>query len=312
MNKPLILSGTSNPELASRIAKNYTGAMIVGDTYHHRFPSGEVFCEIKSNVTNWSVFLIQSISKPANDNLMELILMSDAARRSGAKSITAVIPYFGYARQDKKDKPNVPISSKVVFDMLENAGVSRIITMDLHSQQSIGFTNLPVIQLEFSSILEKYINSNYDKNDVVIVAPDVGAIKRAERYSKNLMTDLAIIVKNRLGDDEVEIEKFIGNVDGKTAVVIDDLTESVGTLLQAAKICKQNGAKKVVCCVTHGCFSDVGMQRLMDDANPNPTIDEFVYSDTIKTEWISMYKSSIMVQLSVAEIFAKNIMFSFL
>lgn len=252
-----IFSGSSNRDLTNRICNHLyrylpNGDGKPGDIYLHAFPSGERYCQFKENVRGEHVFIVQSTSNPANDNLMELLVMCDAARRASAEKITAVIPYFGYSRQERKDKPRVPISTKLVMDMIACAGATRIVTLDLHAPQIQGFTNLPVDQLSFRPALLESIKSEKIQ---CIVAPDIGAVKRAEEYASAMNVDLVIISKKRKGDSDVELQHFIGSVRGKNVLIVDDMTESGGTLVQAAKACKKKGAKRVCCGITHGCFT---------------------------------------------------------
>jgi ribose-phosphate pyrophosphokinase len=245
---------------------------------------------------------------------MQLLVMADAARRASADRITAVVPYFGYARQDRKDKSRVPISAKLVLDLFEASGIDRVVTMDLHSPQVGGFTNLPFDHLTFEPVLIEYIKSlQLEAKDIIIMAPDVGAVKRAEKYASYLKCDFGFISKKRVGDDKVELQSISGDVSGKTVFIIDDLTESCGTLIQAADACKKNGATKVVCAVTHGCFTDTGMERL-SNAMPRPnvieqnaSIDEFVHSSTVNHWWKLAYKPANIKSLDVSNLFAKAI-----
>ncbi len=269
-----IFSGSSNWPLVEKICQNLN--LPIGDVYLHTFPSGEKYCQLKDNIRGEHVFLVQSTSAPANDNLMELLVMCDAARRASAEKITAVLPYFGYARQERKDKPRVPISAKLVMDMLQCAGVSRIVTLDLHAPQIQGFTNLPVDQLSFKPALIKTMSSqlmidsikkpNRPGHSIIdcVVAPDIGAVKRAEEYSSAFNVELVIISKKRSGDDKVELRNFIGDVKNKNVLIVDDMIESGGTIIQAAKACKEQGADNVYCGITHGCFAGVGEIRLVD------------------------------------------------
>ena len=310
-----IFSGTTNEAFTSKICRSL--GVEQGKVYHHTFPSGETYVQFKTNVRGDDVFLVQGMGNGgANDNLMQLLIMADAARRSSAKRITAVMPMTFYTRQDRKDKSRTPISAKLVMDLLQAAGVNRILTMDLHAAQIQGFTNMPVDVLQFKPVLSDYINSKYDRlklrNEYVVVAPDIGAVKRAEEYSKSLQTGLALIVKIRNGDEDVEIQSFVGDVKDKHCIIIDDLTESVGTLLQAAKACKERGAKTVTCAVTHGCFTQTGITRLQSDLTCERYIDEFIYSDTVECDWnkISEYpitKPDGTTVLSVAPLFANAI-----
>lgn len=305
MNNLKIFSGTSNIPLADKITANLNKT--VGKIYHHKFPSGETYCQFKENIRGCDVFLIQGITNPANENLMQLLVMADAARRASAERITAVVPYFGYARQDRKDKSRVPITARLVLDIMETAGIDRVVTMDLHSPQVGGFTNLPFDHLTFEPVLVDYIRSKYDsldlRNNVVLMAPDVGAVKRIERYSSLLKSDIGFISKKRIGDDKVELQNIVGDIKNKHVIIIDDLTESLGTMIQAAKECKNQGAVKVICAVTHGCLTEVGFTRLKE-AN---CIDEFIHSNTNDT-WPNMrFKPSNVTELDVSSIFAKAI-----
>jgi ribose-phosphate pyrophosphokinase len=275
MNGLKIFSGNSNPGLAKSICNNLNTKL--GNIELQRFPSGEEYCQFQENIRGVDVFLVQSISNPVNDKLMQLLLMCDAARRASAERITAVIPYFGYARQDRKDKPRVPISAKLLMDLLKAAGFSRILTMDLHAPQIGGFTNLPLDHLSFKPVLieaVKCIGIN------CVVAPDIGSVKRADEYATALDTDLVIITKKRRSATSVFIKHFVGDVNHKNVIIIDDLTESAGTLIEAAMACKENGASEVYCAITHGCFTSIGMDRLIV-AFLDKTINRLLYSNTV-------------------------------
>lgn len=302
-----LFSGTSNLPLAEKIAENLFTKL--GDIYHHRFPSGETYCQFKENIRGSDVFLIQGITNPANENLMELLVMADAARRASAERITAVIPYFGYARQDRKDKSRVPISAKLVLDIIETAGIDRVVTMDLHSPQVGGFTNLPFDHLTFEPVLVNFIKTKYNslalRDSVILMAPDVGAVKRIEKYSSMLKSDFGFISKKRIGDDKVELQSIVGDVKDKYVIVIDDLTESCGTLIQAAEACKNNGAKSVMTVVTHGCITDTGVNRL-ENALVNKVIDDFVFSNTANIGKNTKLADRI-TELDVSMVFAKAI-----
>lgn len=301
MNRPVIFSGTSNPKLAQHIA--WATGNELGSIYHHSFPSGESYCQIKENIRGADVFLIQSIVKPANDNLMQLLIMADACRRASAGRLTAVIPYFGYSRQDRKDKSRVPISAKLVLDILAAAGFNRIVTMDLHAPQIAGFTNLPFDHLYFRPALIKYLR-NLDVQ--AVVSPDIGAVKRSEEYARKMNVELAFISKRRISDTEVQAQQFVGDVNGKNVLIVDDLTESAGTLVQAAQICKDNGAKKVYCAVTHNCLTPVGVERVAT-AKKNGVIDDFISSNT--TGWTAPPNMSgdHIFTVDVSELFASAI-----
>ncbi len=305
MNNLKIFSGTSNLMLSEKIATNLETKL--GEIYHHKFPSGETYCQFKENIRGCDVFLIQGITIPANENLMQLLVMADAARRASAERITAVIPYFGYARQDRKDKSRVPITARLVLDLIETAGIDRVVTMDLHSPQVGGFTNLPFDHLTFEPVLINYIRSKYHsldcRDNVVLMAPDVGAVKRIEKYSSILKSDFGFISKKRINDDKVDLQNIVGDVKGKHVIIIDDLTESLGTMVQAAKECKRQGATKVICAVTHGCLTETGIKRLTDA----DSIDEFIHSNTADMWSKFGFKPSNVVDLDVSGVFAKAI-----
>lgn len=310
VNTLKLFAGTSNVPLAERIASNFLNSKL-GDIFHHKFPSGETYCQFRENIRGCDVFLIQSITAPANENLMELLVMADAARRASADRITAIIPYFGYARQDRKDKSRVPITAKLVLDLIEASGIDRVVTMDLHSPQVGGFTNLPFDHLTFEPVLNNWIRNKYHslalRDSVILMAPDVGAVKRVEKYATTLGTDFGFISKKRVGDDTVELQSIVGDVADKHVVIIDDLTESCGTMIQAAKACKHNGAKNVTCAVTHGAFTNIGVERLCETSS----IDHLVHSNTVNHAWdtnMDMCKDPRSItQLDVSMLFAKAI-----
>lgn len=300
-----IFSGTSNQPLAQKISQNLNEPL--GKIYHHKFPSGETYCQFKENIRGSDVFLIQGFSNPANENLMETLVMADAARRASAERITAVVPYFGYARQDRKDRSRVPISAKLVMDLIEAAGINRVVTMDLHSPQVGGFTNLPFDHLTFEPVLSEYIRSKYHsltcRDRVILMAPDVGAVKRIEKYAELLGCDFGFISKKRVSDTKVELQNIVGDVCDKHVVIIDDITESLGTMAQAAKVCKKHGAVKVLCAVTHGCLTETGIKRLTE----SESIDEFIHSNTTNTWGNIGFKPSNVNELDVSMLFAKAI-----
>jgi ribose-phosphate pyrophosphokinase len=303
MSSLKIFPGDANRPLAQQICDNLSQGL--GDVALHQFPSGEHYCQFKENIRGKDVFLIQPLSTPVNENLMQLLIMVDAARRSSADRITVVIPYLGYSRQDRKDKSRTPISVKLVLDMISAAGVDRIISMDLHAPQINGMTNLPFDHLYFSPVLIKEIKNNCD--NCAVVAPDVGALKRASIYSKALKCNLAIINKERLDDTQVSHTSFIGDVKDKKVFIVDDITESCGTLIGAAKICKEKGAKEVVCAVTHPCLTRLGLDRL-EKSLVDGVIDVFYNSDTVRYECQRNVDPTGKIKvLSVAGIFSRAI-----
>ncbi len=302
-SKCIVFAGNASQRLAKHVA-NRDYDIYLGEIYHHKFPSGEWYCQLKENVRGADVFLLQAICSPANDNLMQLLIMADAARRASADRITAVIPYLGYSRQDRKDKPRVPISAKLVLDIIAAAGINRIITMDLHAQQVQGFTNLPFDHLYFQPSLARAING---LDIQVVVAPDTGGIKKAVEFSEKEGMDFAFIVKKRKNDTDVEVSQFVGEVKDKNVLVLDDLTESAGTLISAANCCKNNGAKNVYAAVTHDCLSPLGIDRL-NIAHKDGLISRFFCSDTVLTdEDIKGMTADFTTVVGVADVFAKAV-----
>ena len=292
-----IFSGTSNPVLAAKIAEYLS--LPLGEVEIRRFPDEEVFVKIKENIRGRDVFVVQSICRPPNENLMELLIMIDALRRASANRITAVIPYYGYARQDRKDQPRVPITAKLVANLLVAAGCNRLLTMDLHAQQIQGFFDIPVDHLYASPIIVKYLKGKHIENPVV-VSPDTGAVKAAYAYSQMLDCGLAVIAKRRTGPEEVEAFSLVGDVEGRTAVMVDDMTSTCGTLTSAAALLAENGVKEIYAAVTHAMLTDVGCQRLVDSA-----ITELVVTDTIPS---TVGKEFPVTELSVSELLGEAIL----
>lgn len=268
-----IFSGTSNRPLADAIAKNI--GIEVGHCTVSAFPDGETFVKIEENVRGEDVYLVQSTCPPTNHNLMEMFIMIDALRRASASRITAVIPFYGYARQDRKDQPRVPITAKLIANLLVTAGANRVLTMDLHAQQIQGFFDIPVDHLYAAPVIYEYLKKKSIPN-LVVVSPDVGGIKMAYAYSQFLETDLAIVAKRRKSASEVDSMGLIGEVNGRNVLLVDDLTETAGTLTQAAALMQENGARKVFACVSHALLNDTGIARLRKS-----TIDELITTDTV-------------------------------
>jgi ribose-phosphate pyrophosphokinase len=260
MNDTLkILSGTAHPELAQLIATNL-GVPLCSTTVD-TFPDGETFVQIHENVRGRDVYIVQPTCPPTNQNLMELLIMVDAARRASAHRITAVLPFFGYARQDRKDRPRVPITAKLVANLLVAAGVHRVLTIDLHAGQIQGFFDIPVDHLYAAPVLVNGLRERIGE-DVVVVSPDVGGIKMTHAYSKTLNASMAIVAKNRVSAEEVQALSVIGDVEGKNVLLVDDLTETAGTLTAAAGLLKKHGAKKIYAAVSHAVLGDKGKERL--------------------------------------------------
>jgi ribose-phosphate pyrophosphokinase len=255
----VVISGSAHPALSKEIAEKL-GVQLCAVTLE-TFPDEETFVQIRENIRGRDVFLVQPTCPPANQNLMELLIMVDAVRRASAHRITAVLPFFGYARQDRKDRPRVPITAKLVANLLVAAGVHRVLTMDLHTGQIQGFFDIPVDHLYASPVLIKAIRES-GVEDVVVVSPDVGGIKMSHAYARALGAPLAIVAKNRVSAEEVEALNVIGEVKGKNVLLVDDLTESAGTLTEATRVLLEHGAKEVYAGVSHAVLSDKGRERL--------------------------------------------------
>ena len=256
-----IFSGSAHNVLAQRIA-DYC-KIPLGNATVASFPDGETMVKINDNIRGRDVFIVQPTCPPTNQNLMELLIMVDAARRASASRITAVLPFFGYARQDRKDQPRVPITAKLVANLLTAAGVNRVLTVDLHAQQVAGFFDIPVDHLFAAPVILQYLKSK-NLNDPVVVSPDVGGLKMANAYAQALDTSLAIVAKRRKSPTEVSATTLIGEVEGRSVILVDDLTETAGTLTAAARLLKENGAKEIMACVSHAVLSDLGLNRLKE------------------------------------------------
>ncbi|MBF0100137.1 MAG: ribose-phosphate pyrophosphokinase [Desulfobacterales bacterium] len=254
-----IFTGNSNPELAQKVCLYLNRP--IGQAKVSKFSDGEIQIEIDENVRSKDIYIIQSTCSPVNDNLVELLLMIDAMKRSSVRRVTAVIPYYGYARQDKKVAPRVPISAKVVADILTNVGANRIITMDLHAGQIQGFFNIPVDNLYAAPVLLDYIRQNF-KDQLVIVSPDAGGVERARAFAKRLSAGLAIIDKRRTMPNVAKAMAVIGDVTNKVAVILDDMVDTAGTLTEAANALLENGAREVHACCSHPVLSGPAIQRI--------------------------------------------------
>ncbi|MDC1174443.1 ribose-phosphate pyrophosphokinase [Bacteriovoracaceae bacterium] len=300
MKRIVLVSGTSNPNLSQKISEyldvNLVNPQIV------RFANGEIFCEIEKNVRGADVFLLQSTCTPVNDNLMELLIMIDALKRASASSITAVIPHYGYARQDRKVSPRTPISSKLVADLITVAGATRVITMDLHAGQIQGFFNIPFDNIYASPVMVNYIKNEVANENTIFVSPDAGGVERVRHYAKKLKTDIAMIDKRRTGKNVAKAMNIVGNVEGKECIIIDDMIDTAGTLIEACKALKDNGATKVVACATHPIFSKPAIERIRDA----DFLDQVIVTDTIPLCEEGLKVEKIKV-LTVAEILSKAI-----
>lgn len=291
-----IFSGSAHRELARRIA-DYCHVPL-GDATVDSFPDGETMVKINENIRGRDVFLVQPTCPPTNQNLMELLIMVDAARRASASRITAVVPFFGYARQDRKDQPRVPITAKLVANLLVASGVDRVLTMDLHAQQVAGFFDIPVDHLFAAPVIIKFLREK-NLNDPVVVSPDVGGLKMANAYSQSLNAGLAIVAKRRKSPTEVEATSIIGDVAGRPVILVDDLTETAGTLTAAARILKEAGAKEIMACVSHAVLSDVGIARLKASE-----ITELVCTTSVPVRDGEGFK---ITQLCIAELLGEGI-----
>ena len=268
-----IFTGNSNKPLAQEIC-DYLEVPL-GDATVTSFPDNESFVRFNENIRGMDVFLVQSTCSPANHNVMELLIMMDAAKRASAARVTAVLPFFGYSRQDRKDQPRVPITSKLVANLLVAAGANRILTMDLHAQQIQGFFDIPVDHLYASPVFFEELKSR-DVQNMTIFSPDVGGMKMANAYAEVLGCPLGFVAKRRTGASTVEAMNLVGEVEGREILLIDDMTETTGTLIAAAKILKERGAKKVSAIVSHCVLNDTGKERLR-----HGILDELITTNTV-------------------------------
>ena len=269
-----LLSGNSNKPLSKNIAK-YLKSKLVNSSIRN-FSDGEIYVEINENIRGNSIFIVQSISSPANDNLMELLLCIDALKRSSAKNITAVIPYFGYARQDRKVIPRTSISAKLVSNLITKAGADRVVTVDLHAGQIQGFFDIPVDNLFSTPIFARHARKKIKSKKIICVAPDVGGTERARALGKLLNVGLAIVDKRRPKPGQSEVMNIIGDVKGQTCILVDDIIDSGGTIVNAAKALKSRGAKDVYVYITHGVLSGDAIKKI-----ENSVIKNLVITDTI-------------------------------
>lgn len=297
---PFLFSGTSHPELAKEIAQ------CLGTTLGHviieRFPDGEISLQIQDNVRGRDVFVLQTVALDPNNLLMELLIMIDALKRASARSIAVVIPYFGYCRQDRKDKPRVPITAKLVANLLVNAGATRILTMDLHAGQLQGFFDIPVDNISGRLMLASSFKELYpSESEMMVVTPDVGSVKLAHAYSKRLKADLAIVDKLRVSATEVDVFTVIGDVKGKDVLLADDMCTTGGTLVSAAKACREKGAKRIFAAVTHGLLVGNALEKIEESP-----IEALLISNTVPCA-DKLEKSSKIRMISIAPLFAQAI-----
>lgn len=293
-----IFAGSVNRTLAEEIAKK--AGVGLSDVEIVSFPDKETFVKISDSIRGADVFIVQSTCKEPNDAYMELFLMIDAARRASANRITAVIPYYGYARQDRKDQPRVPISAALIATLLEAAGANRVVTFHLHAAQIQGYFHIPVDHLEFSPVLLRYLRETLDVANLTVVSPDTGGVKMANFYAKELGTGIGFVAKERCSGSQVKALNFVGHVEGKDAILIDDMTSTCGTLVAAAQTLMEHGAKSVRAAVTHAMLSQSGLERLK-----NSPISELIVSDSVPMGDLTGFPVTV---LSVSDLFAKAIL----
>ena len=294
-----IISWNSNPLLAKEISFELKENII--DVTVTKFADQEVFVEINENVRGKNIFIIQSTSMPANDHLMELLITIDALKRASAQTVTAVIPYFGYARQDRKVGPRTPISAKLVADILTTAGIDRLLTLDLHAGQIQGFFDIPVDNLYAAPVITKDIQKNYQNKDIVVISPDVGGVVRARGIAKRIDGDLAIVDKRRDKANVSEVMNIIGDINGRDCIIVDDIVDTAGTLCNAAEALINSGAKSVSAYITHGVLSGPAVERIK-----NSKLDELVITDSIAPTKLILDAGNIRI-LNLAPLIAEAI-----
>jgi ribose-phosphate pyrophosphokinase len=296
-NELKVFSGNANVPLAQEICRKLR--IPLGKVNLTTFSDGELYCQILENVRGRDVFVIQPTCWPVNDNMMELLIMIDAFKRSSAARITAVMPYYGYARQDRKDKPRVPISSKLVADLLTAAGANRILTMDLHAGQIQGFFNIPVDHLFAAPVLVNYLQK-MKIADLTLVSPDAGGVERARAFAKRLNADLAVVDKRRVGANEAEVLHVIGHVGGRNVVICDDMIDTAGTLVNTVDALRKKKAKRILACATHAVLSGPAVERLK-----KAPLDEIILTNTVALDKSKILPN--MTFLSVAGLLAEAI-----
>ena len=294
-----IISGNSNPILANQISTELKVKTI--DVTVTRFSDQEVFVEINENIRGKNIFVIQSTSMPANDHIMELLITIDALKRASANTVTAVIPYFGYARQDRKVGPRTPISAKLVADVLTTAGIDRLLTIDLHAGQIQGFFDIPVDNLYAAPVITKDIIENYKDKDLVVISPDVGGVVRARGIAKRINGDLAIVDKRRDKANESEVMNIIGDINNRDCIIVDDIVDTAGTLCNAAEALINEGANSVSAYITHGVLSGPAIERLQ-----NSKLKELVITDSIAPTKLILDASNIRI-INLAPLIAEAI-----
>lgn len=297
--RPVLLSGTSHPALAQKIADSL--GWTLGKRTISAFPDGEINLQVVDQVRGRDVFVVQSIALNPDHYLMELLVMADALKRGSAKSITAVIPYFGYCRQDRKDRPRTPITVKLVANLIEKAGVTHVLTMDLHADQVQGFFDIPVDNLKGRIVLSPVLRESGLLNNGIVVGPDVGSIKVARSFAQDLGLEFVVVDKQRAAEGTVSVAEVIGDVAGKDVLLADDMCSTAGTLVSAAQACRGKGARRVMAAVTHGLFVGEAIHKI-----ETGVIDRVFYCDTIQ-ETERLASATKLQQVSVAPLFASAI-----
>ncbi len=297
-DEPIVLTGNSNPGFAANVAAAL--GVRVADALVGRFSEGEIRVKINENVRGRDVFIVQPTCPPVNDHLMELLILLDAVRRASARRITAVLPYFGYARQDRKDQPRVPITAKLVANLITVAGADRVLTMDLHAGQIQGFFDIPLDHLFAINTFVDYFTKQRPLSDLVVVSPDVGGIKMARAYAKRLRAGLAMVDKRRINHIDTEVMDIMGEVKGKNALIVDDLVSTAGSLVEAVRVLKEGGAREVYAAITHPVLSGPARERLADSP-----LKELVVTDSIPIR--ADRKLPKVKVLSVTSVFAEAI-----
>ena len=294
-----IFTGRAHPALAQSICKELS--MPIGNAVVESFPDSETFVKIIDHIRGDDVFIIQPTSKPSNESVMELLIMIDAARRASAKRITAVLPFFGYARQDRKDQPRVPITAKLIANLLVAAGANRVLTLDLHATQIQGFFDIPCDHLYASPVIYDYLEGQHYIDNLTVFSPDVGGLKRAQSYATLFDCPLGFIAKRRISAEVVEATSLVGEVEGRDILIVDDMTETAGTLTAAAKILKSKGAKTVRAAVTHAILTETAYDRLSER-----WLDELIITDSTPPD--ERYKEYPITVLPVGHLLTEAIL----
>lgn len=295
-----VLFGTAHPDLGNDICRNLGVDPVSVDV--RRFKDGEIFVQIEENIRGKDVFIVQPTCSPANENLMELLIMLDAAKRASAKRITTVLPYYGYARQDRKDRPRVPITARLVADLLTTAGSDRAMAIDLHVGQIQGFFSIPFDHLHATPVFMEYLGNRTYRDELIVVSPDAGGVERAKFLARCLGVKLAVADKRRQEHNVAESIQIIGDVKGKSVLILDDIIDTAGTLMKAVDALKDAGATQIMCCASHGVFSPPALERIENNKN----LDEVIVTNTISHVNRIRQSSKIKV-LSIAHLLAKAI-----